>query len=239
MFRDPAACGRCCARGRAHSGFAIAFLLTWFALAGTASASIVGFDSFSYPDGAINGRNGGTGWSRAGGLASWSGGASLPAVSGNALYTGNNNSAVRLYGADETGSAFQSAGIAFIKVTMTLGSSVPAYAGISSLDYGTERVYFGRLTNNTFGISEPGYGQALTAVTPAPNARYTLIAVLDFTNQKLSLFVNPTNTDYYNVSNGSSSAALTKTFQTWFNWSTRVGCSPPAARPMSAGTTSP
>jgi hypothetical protein len=196
--------------------------LAWLSLGATASAVVVGFDAFSYPDGVINGRNGGAGWNRAGGLTSWSGGASLPTVSGNALYTGNNSGAVRLYGGDETASAFQSAGIAFVKVTLTTGSSIPAYFGISSLDYGTERVSFGRLTNSTFGISEPGYGQALTSVTPAPNTRYTLIAVLDFTNQKLTLFINPTNTDYYNVGDGSSSATLTKTFQTWWNWSTRV-----------------
>jgi aryl-phospho-beta-D-glucosidase BglC (GH1 family) len=197
-------------------------LLAGLALAGTASAGVVGFESFSYPDGVINGRNGGAGWSRAGGVTAWSGGASLPSVSGNVLYTGSNYGAVRIYGGDETGSAFQSAGIAFIKVALNTGSTVPASAGISSLDYGTERVYFGRLTNNTFGISEPGYGQALTALTPAPNTRCTLIAVLDFANQKLSLFINPTSSDYYNVGNGSSSAGLTKSFQTWFNWSTRV-----------------
>ena len=197
-------------------------LLAWLVPAPEVSAVVVGFDAFSYPDGAVNSRNGGAGWDRAGGLTSWSGGASLPSVSGNVLYTGNASAAVRNYGGDETGSAFQSTGIAFIKVTMSTGSSVPSYAGTSSLDYGTERVYFGRLTNTTFGISEPGYGQVLTALTPAPNSRYTLIAVLDFTNQKLSLFINPTNSDYYNVNDGSSSADLTKTFQTWWNWSTRV-----------------
>ena len=179
----------------ASAAHATAFLciITWFILALRSSAVVVGFDAFSYPDGAINGRSGGAGWNRAGGLTSWSGGGSLPSVSGNVLYTGNNNGAVRVYGGDETASAFQSTGIAFIKVTMSIGSSVPSYAGMSSLDYGTERVCFGRLTNNTFGISEPGYGLALTGVTPAPNTRYTLIAVLDFSNQKLSLFINPTN----------------------------------------------
>jgi aryl-phospho-beta-D-glucosidase BglC (GH1 family) len=207
----------------AHAGHARSlWLIGWLALAATASAGVVGFDAFSYPDGAVNGRNGGAGWSRAGGLTAWSGGTSLPSVSGNVLYTGNYNAAVRIYGGDETGSAFQSTGVAFIKVTLYTGSTVPVSAGISSFDYGTERVYFGRLTNSTFGISEPGNGQALTAVTPAPNTRYTLIAVLDFTNQKLSLFINPTTSDYYNVGNGSSSAGLTKNFQTWFNWSTRV-----------------
>jgi len=212
------------ARGGRTSPRASALALLLAGLTATAaSASVVGFDSFSYPDGAINGRNGGAGWSRAGGLTAWSGAASLPTVSGDVLYTGNNNAAVRIYGADETGSAFQSTGIAFIKVALTIGSSVPASAGISSLDYGTERVFFGRLTNNTFGISEPGFGQALTAVTPAPNSRYTLIAVLDFTNQRLALFLNPTSADYYNPRDGSSSAGLTKTFQTWYNWSTRVG----------------
>ena len=207
---------------RARGLLAVPALITWLAFVQTAAAVVVGFDAFSYPDGAINGRNGGAGWNRAGGVTSWSGGSSLSAVVGNVLYTGNNSGAVRVYGGDETSSAFQSTGIAFIKVTMSVGNSVPAYTGISSLDYGTERVYFGRLTNNTFGISEPGYGQALTAVNPAPNLRYTLIAVLDFANQKLSLFINPTNSDYYNVGDGSSSADLTKGFQTWWNWSTRV-----------------
>jgi hypothetical protein len=208
--------------GPASRVFWLILLLAWVSLGVAASAAVVGFDAFSYPDGLINGRNGGAGWNRAGGLTSWSGGTSLPSVSGNALYTGNNNGAVRIYGGDETASAFQSTGIAFIKVTLTTGNSIPAYFGLSSLDYGTERVYFGRLTNSAFGISEPGYGQAQTNVTLAANTRYTLIAVLDFTNQKLSLFVNPTNSDFYNVSDGSSSADLTKSFQSWWNWSTQI-----------------
>jgi hypothetical protein len=207
-----------------NSLFRLGFVgsIAWCASVTSVSASVVGSDAFCYPDGLINGRNGGGGWKRAGAVTAWSGGASLPSVSANVLYTGNNQGAVRLFGSDETGSAFQSTSIAFIKVTLSTGSTVPAYAGISSLDYGTERVYFGRLTNSTFGISEPGYGQVLTAVTPAPNTRYTLIAVLDFSNRKLALFINPSQSDYYNVNDGSSSADLTKSFQSWWNWSTRV-----------------
>ena len=196
--------------------------LCFLMLLGRAGAGVVGFDAFSYPDGAIGGRNGGAGWSRAGGLTAWSGGAGLPSIAGDVLYTGNDNGAVRIYGGDETHSAFQSTGIAFIKVTLLTSGSVPAYAGIMSQDYGTERVYFGRLTNNTFGISEPGYTQAASGIGAAPNSRYTFIAVLDFTNQKLSLFINPTNSDYYNVATGTSSAVVTKSFGSWWNWSTRV-----------------
>ncbi len=60
-------------------------LFAWLVPAPKVSAVVVGFDAFSYPEGAVNGRNGGAGWNRAGGLTSWSGGASLPSVSGSEM----------------------------------------------------------------------------------------------------------------------------------------------------------
>ena len=139
------------------------------------------------------------------------------------LYTGTNFGASRAYGADETNSAFYGSGMLFFRVTTLLGATVPSVAGMSSLDFGTEQVFFGRVTNTTFGISEPAFGtRALTSVTPSPNSTYTLVGVLDFDHRRLSLFVNPTVADFYNTSDGSSSAAVSKEFQSWGNWSSQV-----------------
>jgi hypothetical protein len=187
------------------------------------SAVLVGGDEFNYANGPINNQSGGNGWNRAGGISLWSGGSSFPLVSAHVLYTGTNFGASRTYGANETSSAFYGSGMLFFRVTMVLGATVPSVAGMSSLDSGTERVFFGRITNTTFGISEPGFSTtALTSVTPTPNSTYTLVGVLDFDRRRLSLFVNPTATDFYNTRDGSSSAAVSKDFQSFGNWSSRV-----------------
>ncbi len=187
------------------------------------SAVLVGSDDFNYANGPINNQSGGNGWNRAGGISLWSGGSSFPLVSAQVLYTGTNFGASRAYGADETNSAFYGSGMLFFRVTTLLGATVPSVAGMSSLDFGTEQVFFGRVTNTTFGISEPAFGtRALTSVTPSPNSTYTLVGVLDFDHRRLSLFVNPTVADFYNTSDGSSSAAVSKEFQSWGNWSSQV-----------------
>ena len=187
------------------------------------SAVLVGSDDFNYANGPINNQSGGNGWNRAGGISLWSGGSSFPLVSAPVLYTGTNFGASRAYGADETNSAFYGSGMLFFRVTTLLGATVPSVAGMSSLDFGTEQVFFGRVTNTTFGISEPAFGtRALTSVTPSPNSTYTLVGVLDFDHRRLSLFVNPTVADFYNTSDGSSSAAVSKEFQSWGNWSSQV-----------------
>ena len=138
------------------------------------SAVIVGSDDFNYANGPINNQSGGNGWNRAGGISLWSGGSSFPLVSAQVLYTGTNFGASRAYGADETNSAFYGSGMLFFRVTMLLGATVPSVAGMSSFDFGTEKVFFGRVTNTTFGISEPGFGtRALTSGRPRRTDLYT------------------------------------------------------------------
>lgn len=184
---------------------------------------IVGSDDFSYNDGPINYCWGGQGWSRAGGIALWSGGTTFPVVAGQLLYTGTNVAASRAYGANETTSAFSGSGMLFFRVSMMLGSTVPATAGLSSMDFGAEQVFFGAVSGTNFGIMEPGYAtRALSGVAPAANGVYTLVGVLDFDHRKLSLFVNPGPAAFYTTADGSSSATVTKEFQSSTYRSTRV-----------------
>jgi hypothetical protein len=183
---------------------------------------VIGTEDFSYPDGGIDGRNGGTGWNRVGGTSSWFGPAN---VLGGALTTDNNAGGFRTYGADEAASAVQASGQVFYRLTLSFGDTVPNYAGISSFDFGTERIFFGRAFLNQLAIDESGVGVTLTGIAAQANTTYTLIGVIDFDNDLLSLFVNPTGADVYDPSNPSGVGNTAQAIRTGFtstNWSTRI-----------------
>jgi hypothetical protein len=198
-------------------------LLSTIVLSSTlAHAAVIGFEDFNYADGGIDGRNGGTGWDRSGGVSAWFGTAN---VGGNALITDNNNGGFRTYGADETASAVQVTGQVFYRFTLSFGAGVPNYAGMSSFDFGAERVFFGRVFDSQIGIDESGIGQTLSGINADPNTTYTLIGVIDFDNDLLSLFVNPTGSDVYDPANPTGAGNTAEAIRTGFtstNWSTRI-----------------
>lgn len=189
-----------------------------------ASAAVIGSEDFSYPDGPINGRTGGTGWSVSGGTSDWSSSGNN-VVSGKLVTSGNTGS-FREYGANENASAFPGTGKIFYKFTLTFGSTVANYAGLSSFDFGSERVFFGRTYTNNLGVEQSGVGSAVTSIVAQPNTTYTLVGVLDFDNDRLSLFVNPDGADVYNPANPTAGAnntadAIYTTF-TSTNWSSQI-----------------
>jgi hypothetical protein len=116
-------------------------------------------------------------------------------------------------------------GIVFYRFELTLGATVANYAGLSSFDFGTEKVFFGRTYTNQLGIDESGVGTAHTGINATPNTTYTLIGVLDFNNDVLSLFVNPDSNDVYNTaapSGGGNTADAIRTGFTSVNWSSQI-----------------
>ena len=180
-------------------------LTTLICISPLASAAIIGFDDFSYTNGSINGRTGGTNWNAVGGTSDW--GTSGSAIVGGQLETSNNVGAFREYGGNENASGI-STGQVFFRVTATTNSgTIPNYFGISSFTNGSERAYFGRLYAGNFGVERSGAGSAnsATAVSPAANTVYTFVGVQDFTNQKLTFFLNPTGSDFYLPSGVTSS----------------------------------
>lgn len=212
-----------------HFALAAALLLT----ATPASADIIGVEQFDYPDGAIAGSSGGTFWDYKntspvghGGVAStWDNLTSAPQVTAGRLVTSGNGAVKREYrGANETEGAVNDANVAkevFYRVTVTTGPSVSAadYFGISSMDFGTEKIYFGkRGGSSTWGVEEVGGGGTDGSATIAPNTTYTLVAIVDFANDFIRLYVNP---DLNGPQPGPGSAAASRAY-TGTNWSTAV-----------------
>ncbi|MDX2079718.1 MAG: PEP-CTERM sorting domain-containing protein [Terrimicrobiaceae bacterium] len=203
-----------------HSSLLAAIAL--FGLPVSGLAAVVGFDSFSYPDGPISGQNGGIGWDYGspGSPSAWSGSVN---VSGGSLLTGGFNGAVRDYGSAGGGSAFQGSGIVYYRFELTLGSALPNYFGLSSMDFGSERIKFGRWwEGGTFGVefdNGSGWTQYGSSISITPGGTYTLIGVLDFDNDRLALYVNPTGSSFYDPTSGANNADAGGVY-TMGNWST-------------------
>lgn len=207
-------------------------------------ATVIGIENFSYPDGSINGAVGGTGWNTAGGTSDWGG---TPQVVSGGLVTdgpvplpyGSHpvaspaySSAYREYGGDESASAIQGVGRVCFKFSMTTpyDSVIPSYMGLSSFNFGTETVFFGSVDNgfgfSRWGIQEIGGAQTISATPPLSGATITLIGIVDFDHDILSLFINPDGSDLYNPLNPTAYFDNTAdVIQTGFassGWSTRL-----------------
>lgn len=187
------------------------------------NAAVVGYDNFSYADGPINGNNGGTGWNYSSGTpSSWTGSAG---VSGGDLVTGGGSNAFRDYGTNGGGSAFQATGLLFYRFSFTLGADIPNYFGLSSMDFGNERIKFGRSWEaGSFNLEYDnggGWTQHNSGVSILSNTTYTLVGVLDFNNDRLALFINPDGSSYYDPTNGTTNAQAVGAY-TGTNWSNAI-----------------
>ncbi len=181
-----------------------------------AHATLIGSDSFSYADGALAGQTGGTGWTyertdEAGAPAQSPSNWDLafgnsPNVTSGALIT-ERGGVKREFGGATTGStfpsneregAFQGTGAWYAGVDFRVGNLVAAginqWAGLSSYDFGTERIFFGMPGQSTatryFGIQG-----AFSAIPVQVNTDYRLVFGLDFDNDLLTLWVNPDGAD--------------------------------------------
>lgn len=203
-------------------------------------AAVIGVESFSYADGAIAGKSGGIGFDynqvtsvHTGTASDWDDVGGSPSVVGGSLIT-NNTSAKREFngptegsaGADgddsERAGAFRGAGVAFFRfdVTRTAGAT---WSGVSSYDFGTERIFFG-VPNPLSGNDEAGIdgvpgGPKGSGIFLTDNITYTMVGVVDFNNDLLGLYVNPDVTDSWSPTGGTADVTLA---YTGTNWSSAV-----------------
>lgn len=212
------------------------FALLFGSVAPGSSASLIGFDSFSYADGAVAGQTGGTGWTyeltdEAGAPAQSPSNWDLvfgnsPAVTSGALVT-ERGGVKREFGGTTTGSTFPSneregalrgSGVWYAGVDFRVGNLIAAgvnqWAGLSSYDFDAERIFFG-MPGQTTATRYFGIQGALSTIPVQANTDYRLVFGLDFDNDLLSLWVNPDGAD--NASSYDFSQAYTGG-----NWSTAV-----------------
>ncbi|MGL5018261.1 MAG: choice-of-anchor Q domain-containing protein, partial [Luteolibacter sp.] len=200
-----------------------------------AAAEIIGVDQFDYPDGAVAGRNGGTFWNYkntvptgySGAASTWFTLIATPQVTAGRLVTSGDAAAKREYrGATEAEGAVNDLNVAkkvFYRVSVTTGPTVTLadYFGISSMDFGTEKLYFGKRGGSaTWGVEEVGVGGTNGGVTILRNTTYTLVVQVDFVNDFIRLFVNP-DLNGPEPGSGSSFLVASRTY-TGTNWSTAV-----------------
>jgi glucose/arabinose dehydrogenase len=213
----------------------------------------LGSDDFTYSDGAIAGRTGGMGFNynaftgRITGTGSdWDASSGTPVVSNNQLVTDNDSGARREYNGPTEGTgdptddenddharsgAIRTTGQVFYRFTMNRAAGNGAWSGASSYAFGSERIFFGVPSGgggtDTIGIDQTGFGTTLGSIRVTDGITHTFVAVIDYTNQLLGLFVNPGEEDFWNPADGSNSADVLRPYANFTtagtsDWSTAV-----------------
>ena len=179
----------------------------------SAVAAPVGSESFDYPDGPISGLTGGTGWNvertneaaagpsspsdwdpTAAGTSNIVGG-QLVTSGGGAKREFNGPTEGSAAGTNEREGAFRGAGSVFFGVDMTRQAGAD-WSGVSSFDFGTERVFFGVPSGQPFfGLQESAAARTVTAIAPVTGQTYRIVAELNFDADKINLWVNPDGSD--------------------------------------------
>lgn len=184
---------------------AAALLATAASLA-LSSAAEIGHETFDYPDGAIAGRSGGTFWDwnqltaiHSGSASDWAHVFGTPQIVSGVLRT-HESGALREYngpstglGGDEGAGALRGSGVVYYRVDYTQRGE-NAWSGMSSFEFGTERVFFGQPGGQSnprrFGIDQGGQ-TALGSRSVAPNQTFDLVAELNHSSNTLRLWVDP------------------------------------------------
>ena len=197
-----------------------------------AAAAPVGSDSFDYPDGPIAGHTGGTGWANertneaAAGPSSASDwdptaagtsnvvGGTLVTSGGGAKREFNGPTEGSAAGTNEREGAFRGTGAVFFGVDMTRQAGAD-WSGVSTFDFGTERVFFGVPSGQAFfGLQESAATRTVTSIAPVAGQTYRIVAELNFDADRINLWVNPDAGDL-------STPDATRTY-VGTNWSTAV-----------------
>jgi hypothetical protein len=210
------------------------FGLSVLPMAGAAILSVETFDT----NGPIANQNGGTGWnwnnltqSATVGKSDWdlqfgSNGAST----GGQLVLTDSGAKREFNGptegtgtTDEDKGAFRGTGRFFVAFDMSR-SATAGWSGLSSFDFNNERFFFGVPTagigTDTIGIDVNGGGAStMGSISLVDNQMYTLVAVIDFDNDLLGLYVNPDGTDTWDAMGGT--ADVTRAY-TGTQWSTAL-----------------
>lgn len=203
-------------------------------------AAIIATENFDYADGSIVGQAGGTGWSYertdevgapAQSASDWDDVFGSHQVASSRLVT-NNGGVKREFGgategvaspSNEREGAFRADGAMFFSTTITITAMLPVgqnqWAGVSTYDFGTERVFYGLPGQTTdtrfFGIGGGIGGDVLSTIPVLAGTTYTIVGMLDFDNDRVALWVNPDGSD------NASSYDVSKTY-TGTNWLTAL-----------------
>ena len=184
-----------------------------------AHAEIIGVETFSYPDGPIADRDGGTFWdfdnvagTHTGTASDWNNVFGSPTISSGTLVT-DNNGAIREYNgpgegvlpvvppSDERTGAVNNDNVhksVYYRVTVTTGATLPDWFGLSSYDFGTEKLFFGKLPGQpNFILNEVGGATDASSTAVAINTTSTLVAKIDFAGDQIALFINPDLNGHY------------------------------------------
>jgi hypothetical protein len=210
---------------------AITTVAIGLAFTAAAHAVVIGTENFDYADGPIANQTGGGGFdwdnttrAHTGTFADWDNVGGTPQVASGALIT-SGSSAKREYNGptegtgtspatDERLGAFQGVGTVYYSVQMTrnsVGTPGNTWSGLSTYDFGTERLFLGVPSAGTaFGINAPGGSSSMQAVT---GQTYTLVAGIHFDRDLASLWVDP---------NIAGSNPVAQVAYTASNWSTAV-----------------
>lgn len=198
-------------------------------------AEIIGVEQFDYPDGALAGKNGGTFWDyknvapvgHTGPASTWDAVTGIPAVTGGRFVTSGTGARREYNGTLENDGAVNDANVAktvYYRVTVTTGATVGVgdYFGISSHDFGVEKIYFGkRGGSTTWGVEEVGVGGTDGSLTIQPNTTYLLVAQIDFPGDVIRLWVNPDLNAAQNAAVNNNAQTSNRGY-TGTNWSTAV-----------------
>lgn len=210
-------------------------LIASLVLSATAHATVIGIDNFDYADGTINGQTGGTGWNNeftdeAGAppptASDWRVQFGSVQVASSALVT-DGSGALRSFCGLTTGTGqttereglIRGVGAMFFSVNFTRNNTIAPgnnWSGVSSFDFSSEKIFWGVLgTSNFFAVDESGVGATISTIPVVVGQTYTLIGMLDFDNDRIGLWVDPTPADTastYDVSrvytNGNWSTAI-------------------------------
>jgi hypothetical protein len=218
----------------------------------TGQSAVIATETFDYANGSVVGQSGGTGWNyertdEAGAppqtASNWNDVFGTHQIVSTALVTDNGGVRREFGGVTEgTGAtneregAFRAEGAMYFSTSITVGSMLAEgqnqWAGASSYDFGSERIFFGMpgQTGATrfFGIAAPGFGpDVFSSIQVQAGVTYTIVGMVDFDNDLLALWVNPDGSDTassydvskaYNGSNWSTGLRLASgTAVTWDN----------------------
>jgi hypothetical protein len=190
------------------------------------AAPAIGTDDFSYPDAVLDGNNGGTGWDMGGtGKNAWSWSYSNSAqVTGGVAHTWDGGS-LRNYGA-----SIMATGVVYFGVDMKFGADAVVanrYGGISSYDFGSERIKFGKTWSNTT-FSLDGYGEHSTGIPIVADQFYRVVGSIQWDTAGgqglLKMWVNPDAADFDAAlgQGASTSADLVVDYGNTGNWNTGI-----------------
>jgi hypothetical protein len=172
----------------------------------SSSAEIIGLDRFNYLDGTVAGKNGGTSWDyknttspgpagHFGMPSTWANAFGVPALSAGRLLTDDSGARRAFFGTTEADGAIienNAHSVVYFRATMTTGDTLPEFFYFMADDNNTERVFFGKLFGSSvFGLAVIPHPGVFSTTAVEPNRTYTLVAKLDYENDKASLFIDP------------------------------------------------